>query len=148
MNWSYLLTSFDGRISRQPFWIAFVSVVAAEIIVHMIAQRVQGERLSAIVDLAFIYPEFAIAAKRGHDRDIPTALIGSFFAFGAFIDLIVILGLGGPLDNPNAFFLVLVVLWLAFGVALLADLGFRRGTHGPNRFGPDPLTARPNDRTD
>jgi uncharacterized membrane protein YhaH (DUF805 family) len=56
MNWTYLLTEFDGRISRQPFWIALVSVVAAEIVVHMIAMRIKGERLSAIVDLAFIYP--------------------------------------------------------------------------------------------
>lgn len=141
MNWTYLLTEFDGRIARQPFWIAFASVVAAEIIVHMIAYRIQGERLGAIVDLAFIYPEFAICAKRGHDRNIPTALIGSFFAMGALIDLITILGVGGSLEKPTAFFLLLIVIWLAFGVALLADLGFRRGTPGPNRFGPDPLTS-------
>jgi uncharacterized membrane protein YhaH (DUF805 family) len=139
MNWTYLLTEFDGRISRQPFWIALVSVVAAEIVVHMIAMRIQGERLSAIVDLAFIYPEFAIAAKRGHDRNIPTVLVGAFFALGAFLDLIMILGLSGSLENPNAFFLMLILLWMAYGVALLVDLGFRRGTPGPNRFGPDPL---------
>jgi uncharacterized membrane protein YhaH (DUF805 family) len=145
MNWTYLLTEFEGRITRQQFWIAFGSVMAAELIVHMFAYRLEGERLTAIVDLAFIYPEFAVAAKRGHDRNIPTMLIGSFFALSAFIDFITILGWGGSLEQPNSFFLLLIVLWLALGLALLADLGFRRGTHGPNRFGPDPLAARPAD---
>jgi uncharacterized membrane protein YhaH (DUF805 family) len=27
------------------------------------------------------------------------------------------------------------------GLALIVDLGFRRGTVGPNRYGPDPLDA-------
>jgi uncharacterized membrane protein YhaH (DUF805 family) len=146
MNWNYLLTSFDGRISRQPFWIAFASVLAAEIIVNMLAARLFGERATPIVDLLFIYPEFAIAAKRAHDRNIPTALVGSFFALGAFIGLLVIVGVGGPIEQPTPAFLVLIVVWLAFGIALLADLGFRRGTPGANRFGPDPLAVRSDDR--
>ena len=29
-----------------------------------------------------------------------------------------------------------------FGIALLVELGFRRGTVGPNQYGPDPLAAR------
>jgi uncharacterized membrane protein YhaH (DUF805 family) len=145
MNWSYVLTAFDGRISRQPFWIAFASVLAAEIIVNMLASRLFGERVTPIVDLLFIYPEFAIAAKRAHDRNIPTALVGSFFALGAFIGLLVITGVGGSIEEPKSIFLVLIVIWLAFGVALLADLGFRRGTPGANRYGPDPLAARPHD---
>ena len=35
----------------------------------------------------------------------------------------------------QAFAISLVVL----GLALIIDLGFRRGTVGPNRYGPDPL---------
>ena len=31
MDWAYLLNSFDGRIGRQTFWIAFGVVMAAEI---------------------------------------------------------------------------------------------------------------------
>jgi uncharacterized membrane protein YhaH (DUF805 family) len=73
-------------------------------------------------------------------------LVGAFFALGALLDLIMILGLSGSLENPNAFFLMLILVWLAYGVALLVDLGFRRGTPGPNRFGPDPLAAPHGDR--
>jgi len=28
-----------------------------------------------------------------------------------------------------------------FGLALLVELGFRRGTAGPNQYGPDPLAT-------
>ena len=28
-------------------------------------------------------------------------------------------------------------------IALLVELGFRRGTPGPNQYGPDPLANRP-----
>ena len=35
----------------------------------------EGDRLSAIVDLAFTYPEFAVAVKRGHDRNMPLWLV-------------------------------------------------------------------------
>ena len=77
MDWAYLLNSFDGRIGRQTFWIAMGVVTVAEIFGHFIAEQVQGDRLSAIVDLAFTYPEFAIAAKRGQDRNMPLWLIGA-----------------------------------------------------------------------
>src|SRR6516225_4360221 len=51
MDWAYLLNSFEGRISRQPFWIAMAVITVAEIFCHVIAESLQGDRLSAIVDL-------------------------------------------------------------------------------------------------
>jgi hypothetical protein len=80
MDWSYLLNNFDGRIGRKTFWIAMAVVTAAEILGHLIAEQFEGDRLSAIVDLAFTYPEFAIALKRSHDRNLPPWLTASFFA--------------------------------------------------------------------
>ena len=41
------------------------------------------------------------------------------------------------------FFYGLVLPVSLFGVALLADFGFRKGTRGPNRYGPDPLGPKP-----
>ena len=86
MDWAYLFNSFDGRIGRQTFWIAMGVVTVAEIFGHFIAEQIQGDRLSAIVDLAFTYPEFAVAAKRGQDRNMPLWLIGAFFAAGVLLD--------------------------------------------------------------
>jgi uncharacterized membrane protein YhaH (DUF805 family) len=139
MDWVYLLNSFDGRISRKTFWIAMAVVTVAEIFGHLIAEQIEGDRLSAIVDLAFTYPEFAIALKRGHDRNMPLWLTGSFFAAGALLDLITVLGFSGTTDDPSALSIAIAVPFTVLGLALLVELGFRKGTPGPNQYGPDPL---------
>lgn len=139
MDWLYLLNSFDGRISRKTFWIAMGVVTVAEILGHIIAEQIEGDRLSAIVDLAFTYPEFAIALKRGHDRNMPLWLTGSFFAAGALLDLITVLGMSGTTDDPSPLSIAVAVPFTVLGLALLVELGFRKGTSGPNQYGPDPL---------
>ena len=139
MDWAYLLNGFHGRIGRQTFWIAMGVVAAAEIVGHLIANQIEGDRLGAIVDLAFTYPEFAIAVKRGHDRNLPVWLLGVFFGAGALLDLITVLGLAGTDDEPSMVSLAIAVPFTVVGLALLVELGFRRGTVGPNQYGPDPL---------
>jgi uncharacterized membrane protein YhaH (DUF805 family) len=140
VDWVYLLVSFEGRISRQPFWIAFLTVAAMELTCHLSTyQFADGERLSAIVSLAFAYPEFAVFAKRGHDRNIPPRVIGAFFLLSVTMDFLVVIGLGGARDAPSALLVVLGVPWMLFAAALLIELGMRPGTVGPNRYGPDPL---------
>jgi uncharacterized membrane protein YhaH (DUF805 family) len=139
MDWAYLFNSFDGRISRRTFWTAMVALLIAEIIAHIIAEAIQGDRLSAIVDLAFTYPEFAIAAKRGHDRDMPLWLLIIFFCAGAVLDLLTVLQLSGTDEEPSMLSIFIAVPFTVLGLALLIELGFRRGTVGPNQYGPDPL---------
>jgi uncharacterized membrane protein YhaH (DUF805 family) len=139
MDWAYLLDSFHGRISRKPFWIAFGVVGIANLLVYFIAETIDGDRLSAIFDLVFTYPQFAIAAKRGQDRNLPPWLVGVVFALSVILDLLVVLNLAGSEDEPNVIAVVLSIAMMVLGVALLIELGFRRGTVGPNRYGPDPL---------
>jgi uncharacterized membrane protein YhaH (DUF805 family) len=142
MDWAYLLNSFEGRIGRQPFWIAMAAVTVAEILGHLIAETIQGDRLSAIVDLAFTYPEFAIAVKRAHDRNLPLWILVVFFGGGAMLDLLTVLDLTGTREQPSLFSLLIAVPFTVLGLALVVELGFRRGTIGPNRYGPDPLASR------
>jgi uncharacterized membrane protein YhaH (DUF805 family) len=141
MDWVYLLNSFEGRIGRQTFWMAMAVVTIAEIISHFVAEALQGDRLSAIVDLAFTYPEFAIAVKRAHDRNMPLWILVVFFGGGAVLDLLTVLQLTGTKDQPSLLSLFLAVPFTMLGLALLIELGFRRGTIGPNEYGPDPLTS-------
>jgi uncharacterized membrane protein YhaH (DUF805 family) len=142
MDWAYLFNSFDGRISRQTFWTAMVVLLIAETFAHIIAEAIQGDRLSAIVDLAFTYPEFAIAAKRGHDREMPLWLLIIFFGAGAVLDLLTVLELGGTDEEPSMLSIFIAVPFTVLGLALLVELGFRRGTVGPNQYGPDPLAQQ------
>ena len=142
MDWAYLFNSFDGRIGRQTFWTAMVVLLIAEIFAHIIAEAIQGDRLSAIVDLAFTYPEFAIAAKRGHDREMPLWLLIIFFGAGAVLDLLAVLELSGTDEEPSMLSIFIAVPFTVLGLALLIELGFRRGTVGSNQYGPDPLAKR------
>jgi uncharacterized membrane protein YhaH (DUF805 family) len=139
MDWAYLFNSFNGRISRQTFWTAMVVLLMTEILAHIVAEAIQGDRLSAIVDLAFTYPEFAIAAKRGHDREMPLWLLIIFFGAGAVLDLLAVLELSGTDEEPSMLSIFIAVPFTVLGLALLIELGFRRGTVGPNQYGPDPL---------
>jgi uncharacterized membrane protein YhaH (DUF805 family) len=139
MNWAFLFNSFDGRIGRKTFWIALCVLTIAEIVTHFIAEQIQGDRLSAIIDLAFTYPEFALTAKRAHDRNLPIWLLIAFFAAGGILDLLTVLDLSGTDDQPSILSLAIAVPFTVFGFALLVELGFRRGTPGPNPHGPDPL---------
>jgi len=139
MDWAYLLNSFDGRIGRKTFWIAMGVLTLAELVGHFTAEQIEGDRLSAIVDLAFTYPEFAIAVKRGHDRNMPLWLLAAFFGASALLDLLTVLGWSGTNDEPSMMSLLIAVPFTIFGLALLVELGFRKGTPGPNQYGPDPL---------
>jgi uncharacterized membrane protein YhaH (DUF805 family) len=141
MDWVYLLSSFEGRISRKTFWIGIAVLIAAELAGYLIAQALQGDRLSAIVDLAFVYPEFAIAAKRAHDRDLPIWILIVFFGGGAVLDLLTVLELSGGNDRPSLMSLMIAVPFTVLLVALLIELGFRRGTIGLNQYGPDPVDS-------
>ena len=140
MDWAYLLNGFHGRIGRQTFWIAMAVLTVAEIVGSSHRRsNCRATGLSAIVDLAFTYPEFAIALKRAHDRDLPVWLLGIFFGASAVLDLFTVLGLSGSDETPSMLSLMIAVPFAVFGLALLIELGFRRGTVGPNQYGPDPL---------
>jgi uncharacterized membrane protein YhaH (DUF805 family) len=110
MGWGQFLFSFEGRITRQQYWLRFTlpSFVISLILGVLAAVPVMGV-ISILYTIAIIWPSIAVGAKRCHDRDRS----GWFLLIG----LIPILG----------------AIWL------LIDLGFLRGTSGPNRFGPDPL---------
>ena len=115
MDWSYILTSFEGRISRQPFWIAvlvlWVASIAASIVTIILfgPQSTATYAIQAIIGLVFLWPSLAVAVKRYHDRDK-----SGWWTLIVFIPLI-------------------GIIWY------IIELGFLRGTPGPNRFGPDPL---------
>jgi uncharacterized membrane protein YhaH (DUF805 family) len=141
MDWAYLLSSFEGRISRKTFWIGIAVLLVAELLGYLIAQALQGDRLAAIVDLAFVYPEFAVAAKRAHDRDLPIWILIVFFGGGAALDLLTVLELSGAKGQPSLISLMIAVPFTVLLVALLIELGFRRGTIGPNQYGPDPVVS-------
>jgi uncharacterized membrane protein YhaH (DUF805 family) len=142
MDWVYLFTGLHGRITRQWFWVGLGVLIVVELVAAQIARQIQGEQLVSLVSLALDYPEFALAAKRANDRNLSVWTVATFFIVDGLFGFLGLMSADGEVspDNPLAF--VLAYVWLAVVVVLIAELGFRRGTIGPNRFGPDPLGGR------
>ena len=148
-----LLLGFEGRISRTQFWIGLIVVVAAEVVlmllfgVPLLSDRDEGcfgyGCFEFAIQLVTLYPTAAIAVKRLHDRDQPGIYVLWLVGLTLIIALTNLFGLTDDPQNPTW------LDWLAGTVCaswsasrFLFELGFRRGTQGDNRFGPDPL-AKP-----
>lgn len=145
MKWIQFFSSLDGRIARKTFWLMSAATIAAEFIAVLVAGLLAGDWIIDIVVIAFLYPQFVIDVKRGHDRNIPLWVIGAFWTAAAVRYLLLRTGWLVRLPNQNVFsainvtsFAVTMLLGIV-AFAILVELGFRRGTPGPNQFGPDPL---------
>jgi uncharacterized membrane protein YhaH (DUF805 family) len=137
MNWIDVFTGIEGRISRQPFWIALLCLLVPE----LIAMFAIEDRWSSIVSLILAYPNFAVLAKRGHDRNVPTWVPGIFMVGSVAYDVLALLDMVGTQESPNALAYTLIIPLGLMALILIIDFGFRRGTTGSNRYGTDPLAA-------
>lgn len=148
MDWKYLFLRFDGRISRQPYWIGILILLAgmllASVAVFGALPTVAGDSqmttvISLVAFFGIIIPAFyaslALAAKRLYDRGKSAWWLLLFYLVPAVLD-----GTAQALSNANAI-LVLTLIGAAISIWALIELGFLKGTQGPNRFGPDPLGA-------
>jgi uncharacterized membrane protein YhaH (DUF805 family) len=109
---SKMLFSFEGRISRKPFWMFILVVFIGTIITTFIDMATTGQD-TGIASLLFIliifWPSLAIQVKRWHDRDKS--------GWWVLINFVPILG----------------PIWA------LVENGFLTGTEGSNRFGENPM---------
>ena len=131
MSFVTILFSFKGRINRAKFWMyhwvypmligcAALIVVTAVYLVGAIPlylagaiQSITWERPAELMmpfgGVFTVWVQLAAIAKRWHDRDK-----------SAWWTLIGVIPIVGP-------------IWV------MVEVGFLKGTEGPNRFGPDPL---------
>ncbi len=140
-----LLTTFHGRIGRRQWWIGFVITLIGSLLGTYLfnpelftAEPPPASWPETIWALAWVVPLTAITVKRFNDRDWP-------WWPGYAVAVITVVSYIAPhfsltLD-PSAGGLGALIFWFTAAVGFLAliDNGFIRGTHGPNRYGPDPL---------
>lgn len=100
MTLQQLFTSFDGRINRQTFWIAFGIFFAINVVLYLILFVAISPILFYLVALALLYPQAAVGAKRFHDMGKSgwLQLIGLIPFIGG---LIVIIWLGVVEGDPG-----------------------------------------------
>lgn len=137
--WHYLLFSFEGRISRLPFWIAAVVLNIFAYVADRLAFDFGGNPASAVVGLAFLYPSLALAAKRGHDRGRSESYLLVFFLPAFLTSFLQVLGYMDEAGHMRAALVMLGIAVLAAMIVLVIDLGLLPGEPGTNRFGRNPL---------
>src|SRR5262245_49885214 len=164
MDWARLLFSFKGRIGRQVWWLTILAVTIIVALVtsiigaiarslDMVVLDAETNQLEptgplgiflAVISLVNLWIIYALGAKRLHDRDHT-----GWWLIAPHLGLVVGIALGAmALSLPEGGrepWNTLGVLAFAFIVGsllwLFIEIGFLRGTEGPNRFGPDPLGA-------
>lgn len=105
----HMLLDPRGRITRRHFWLwGVLALGGLTLLLRALLEiaRLPPDRADAIASLLLLWPAIAVSAKRWHDRDKS--------GWWVLIALLPVIGW----------------LWM------LIDNGFRRGSPGPNRFGP------------
>jgi len=117
MDWNYVFLNFQGRLNRQPFWIATLVLWLVSMGVTFVTSILFGSQsavttfVQAVVALVLLIPSLAVAVKRYHDR------------------------------NKSGWWILIVFIPIIGLIWYIVELGFLPGTPGPNRYGPDPLGA-------
>ncbi len=139
----HLYLSSDGRIGRKSYWIAGIAMAVVSIFVSVLLQNMlAGTALlvAAIIwQLVLSYPVYHLMAKRFQDRN-KSASIALYVIIAFFIlTVITLVTTPPPGQMPGAGMMIASFAILALGIWLLVELGFLRGTIGPNKYGPDPV---------
>jgi uncharacterized membrane protein YhaH (DUF805 family) len=144
-----LITRPRGRIARKTFWIAAVEGVFATLFLFWltayflgalvgVSDREAGLALCVAVGLAaWVWSTMTVGIKRLHDRNRRGRWIAIPIAWEFLVAWTIVAKFG-----PRNLDILNYTLLLGSPVALwvLIDLGILKGTEGPNRYGPDPLS--------
>ncbi len=164
MSLTNLLFSFKGRINRKPWWLATIAAgLAASVVTAIIeiAARSSGETvprpcdqssradgifgvLVGVIGLVNMWVAFALSAKRLHDRDRTGWWLIWQLLILILAVILVVVAIAVPQEQGAVWYALAGAACLAafvISVWLFVQIGFLRGTQGPNRFGPDPLGA-------
>ena len=131
-----LLFSFHGRVSRMPYWLVSLAMLfAGGLVVALVAAGgfLQSAAPLLILLVPFIWIGMALGAKRLHDRNKSAWWLVVFYVLPGIMEAI-----GGLAGDAEIAFLI-----ASFGLSIwaLIELGFLRGTIGPNDYGPEPLAG-------
>ena len=150
MDLQKLLLSYDGRISRQPYWIGTLVLLGAGVVAGFIPL------VNLLFPLASIYVWVCLYNKRLHDLGrsgwwqliVWVGCIGAMIAGAALMIPSLIALLGGAHSDEAAVAavfgsggaLLLIVLACLGGVVFHIVVGVLAGQAGANAYGPDPLS--------
>ncbi|WP_404402998.1 DUF805 domain-containing protein [Pelagibacterium halotolerans] len=153
-----LFTSLDGRIPLTRFWIGLLTIWGLSLAFLFSIVLISFKTNTGMIDfetsrivltalsVVAIYPILAIFVKRLHDRNKPAIIwLPIFWGPGIVGQIAQFLGfnlsavtLSRTQMVPNLPGIIYSVIAFVIGLWMIVELGFLKGTTGPNRFGPDP----------
>jgi uncharacterized membrane protein YhaH (DUF805 family) len=144
--------SFRGRLNRKPYWLRTLALIAIMLVAVVVAFSLLGVEFAELqggfpslaglgvvaivlgaLYIVLVVASLSLAVRRLHDRDKSGWWVLVFFVLPS-----ILLGMGGQTGDAAY---VLQLAAFAISIWALVELGFLRGTVGPNRFGSDPLGA-------
>jgi uncharacterized membrane protein YhaH (DUF805 family) len=147
-----LYTTTEGRLSRKDWWIGVIGLIIASLVLTSILALVGlggpygwGQLIAYVI---LFYPGWCIGIKRRQDRDNNGTDFKVLMGLSGLLTLLQALGIGvNMVDVGNGTFMPMPDMWLSllfllmgvFGIYMLVQLGFLRGTPDSNNYGPDPL---------
>ena len=133
IDFGSLLFGFDGRINRAKYWLAVVIYLVVMLIaigLMFALPGMIGMVLMGIIYIVAIVSGIAVGIKRLHDCDKSGWWLLVFYLVPGLFS-------GGAMNMDDS--VILNLLSFAVSIWGIVQLGFLRGTIGPNRFGPDPI---------
>jgi uncharacterized membrane protein YhaH (DUF805 family) len=147
------LFSPRGRINRAKYWL-FVLVSIAILVVLIAAMSLvwanrifdpqgglgfplAGMIVLGIIYLALLVVGIFVGIKRLHDRDKSGWWLLVFYLAPMLLSWV------SAILSRNGIGIVFALASFAISIWALVELGCLRGTVGPNRYGPDPLSPPP-----
>jgi uncharacterized membrane protein YhaH (DUF805 family) len=126
MTLGKLFFSFDGRVSRTPYWLVLLTVLLIDAGTFCVVggfefldgdtmafeRKGPGRFWALLVVLPSLWAGLVVSVKRWHDR------------------------------NKSGWWILVSLVPMVGWLWQLTECGFLRGTVGPNRFGQDPLRRR------
>jgi uncharacterized membrane protein YhaH (DUF805 family) len=149
-----LLTTSDGRIGRQQWWIGVIAIFVIALLVSIVVNLIAFGNftvlawLYVLLNLALIWPSYNIGMKRRHDRGSDGMDLKILLGVSVLLNLLSATGIGFSvvdvgggvmIPQPPFWLTALNLIFAVFAIYMFVQLGFLKGTTGSNAYGPDPL---------
>lgn len=148
-----LFTTVEGRIGRKQYWIGsvllFASAIALLLIVAVVGgddslSRADGGSTGAmtLVTILILAVSVPLVVKRLKDRNKSPHYAWLLYGPGVISAIGDMAGFTRTPTEPNTLGYALALFSTIVGIWFLIELGFFRGTAGPNGYGPDPVAVQ------
>ena len=150
MNVKHYLFGFHGRATRSEWWLFILIFFAYNFAVTAICVYIfgfLGLLIGWVLMVVMLWPALAVSERRLHDRGKSGWWLLLFY-LGPIVLSAVKLAMTGDMGviaykNPTAPATIISLVSFAITLWALIELGVLRGTHGDNKYGPDPLANVP-----